>query len=163
MSILNQAKEHWQQGRALQAGQLIFENLPNTDRPQWAASILRFALERSGVQNAAFEQLLYTTDHQAMWGNGHRVFSELRKITLEMDNLRRNQSLRSEQESLCLLLPLAELVAKVTYNATCPPDEFDEDSGWQIVAYLKKNLERLNQEDAQGSLWSLVSKKLTTL
>jgi hypothetical protein len=158
--ISSQAKENWQRGQVLEAGRLIFEHLPNDSRPKWAARILRFAVERSGVQCPCFEQLLYTADHQAMWGNGHRAFSEVRNVTLKMDELRKRQRLVKEQEALCLLLPLAELVAKVVYNATYPPDEFDEDSGWHIVLYLKKFFERLNQGDTQDLIWDLVSKDL---
>jgi hypothetical protein len=42
--------------------------------------------------------------------------------------------LTKDQETLASLLLLAEMVAKVTYNATDPPDEFDENSGWWIAA-----------------------------
>lgn len=134
---LVQAAENWRVGRPLEAGRLIFENLPPDVRPQWAARILRLVLTRSGIESSLFAQVLHTADHQAMWGNGHRVFSTLRASVLELDELEGRCGLTKEQELLRSILSLAELVAKVTYNAVNPPDEFDEDSGWWIAAFLR--------------------------
>jgi hypothetical protein len=49
---------------------------------------------------------------------------------------------------------LAELVAKVTYNATDPPDRFDEDSGWWIAACLRDLVDRLGDEEFSEAAWS---------
>jgi hypothetical protein len=56
---------------------------------------------------------------------------------LALDELERTQGLTKEQKLLSYILSLAELVAKVTYNAVNPPDEFDEDSGWCLAPFLK--------------------------
>lgn len=34
---------------------------------------------------------------------------------------------------MTVVLNFAELVAKIAYNATMPPDPFDEDTGWWIA------------------------------
>lgn len=52
------------------------------------------------------------------------------------------------------LLPLGELVAKVTYNATNPMDEFDEDSGWWIAPCLQDILSRLNDDAFSNEAWA---------
>ena len=44
------------------------------------------------------------------------------------------------------LLALAESVAKVTYNATNPPDKFDEDSGWYLGVWLWRGM-RIHAND----------------
>ena len=63
-------------------------------------------------------------------------------------------ALTKEQELLGWLLALAELVAKVTYNATDPQDEFDEDSGWWIAPCLKGFLDSLNDNEFSNVAWS---------
>jgi len=52
---------------------------------------------------------------------------------------------------------LAELVAKVTYNATSPDDDFDEDSGWWIGRLLKDVLEAAGDADFATTAWSLLA------
>ncbi len=65
---------------------------------------------------------------------------------------------RTPQQDLLLNhLLLAELVAKVTYNSTNPPDEFDEDSGWWIAPCLKDILDAVNDENFSLTVWSALS------
>ena len=52
------------------------------------------------------------------------------------------------------LLSLAELVAKVTYNAVDPPDEFDEDSGWWIAASLRGFVDLWMDDEFSKVAWS---------
>jgi len=49
---------------------------------------------------------------------------------------------------------LAELAAKVTYNATDPIDEFDEDSGWWVPYCVGHILDLLQDEGFSESMWS---------
>jgi hypothetical protein len=133
---------------------MIFENLPPDLRPKWAADILRLVLERSGVERAHFDQILEITDHQTQWGNGHREFSTLRDSVLELLELLRMRGLSKEQKILYGVLSLAELVAKVTYNATDPPDPFDEDSGWWIAVSLKGFVDLWKDDEFSKAAWS---------
>jgi hypothetical protein len=152
---LKRAAEYWNSGQPLQAGKLIFENLPNEARPKWASRILRIILERSGIQSSLFDPILHTADHQPMWGNGHRVFSTLRASTLKLDDMKRTKGATEAQKLFGYILSLAELVAKVTYNATNPPDEFDEDSGWWIAACLRCVVDhRWKDEHFAKAAWS---------
>jgi hypothetical protein len=151
----DQAAEYWRGGKPLEAGRLIFESLPTTVRPKWAAEILRLVLDKSRIDPSPFWLLLQTADHQAMWGNGHRVFSMLRASTLDLLQLQKTQGLTKEQTLLAGILSLAELVAKVTYNATDPPDEFDEDSGWWIAACLRGFVDNVwRDEEFSKAAWS---------
>lgn len=134
---LERAAEYWQAGQPLEAGRLIFENLPSALRPKWASRILKLVLARSGVTFPAIEQILYIADHADEWDSAHRAFSTLRRFALELDRIRECGFWTDEHDLLSALLSLAELVAKVTYNATDPRDEFDEDSGWWIAACLR--------------------------
>ena len=51
------------------------------------------------------------------------------------------------------LFALAELVAKVTYNAAEPPDEFDQDSGWWIASELRYFVDLWNDKSFSESAW----------
>lgn len=154
---LKQAAEHWAKGKSLEAGKLIYENLPSQARPKWAARILKFVLERSGIRSPLFSQVLTVADHEDMWKSGHQVFSTLRHTTLRLDELRRGSGLTKDDEIFASVVSLAELVAKVTYNATNPPDEFDEDSGWWIVASLRELVDqRWSDEHFVTAAWSVL-------
>ena len=154
-SHVKQAAEYWIKGQPLEAGRLIFENLPNELRPKWAARILRLVLERSGVERSHFGRILDTADHPTQWANGHRCFDILRNSTLELLELQKKQGLTKEQVLLYALISLAELVAKVTYNAADPPDEFDEDSGWWIAACLRGFVDNIwPDERFAAAAWS---------
>jgi hypothetical protein len=153
-SHLERAAEYWNGGQPFEAGKVIFEKMPNEFRPRWASGILRLLLARSGIQSSLFEQVLRTADQQRLWGNGHRAFSNLRKATLELLELQKRQRLTKEQELLAALLSLAEQVAKVTYNAARPHDEFDEDSGWWLAAGLKGFVDLWHYEEFSKAAWS---------
>ena len=88
------------------------------------------------------------------WSKARDLFSALRDATLELDQVR----LRTPRQTTLLRhLLLAELVAKVTYNATNPPDEFDEDSGWYIAQSMRDILDSLNDEEFSTVAWSSLS------
>ena len=151
---LERAREYWQGGQPVEAGRLIHDNLPADARPAWAARILRLVLDRSGTDRSHFERILHTADHPRQWANGHRCFDLLRDETLKCDDLRRNGRLTKDQEMVAYLLSLAELVAKVTYNAVDPPDEFDEDSGWWIAASLRGFVDLWKDDEFSKAAWS---------
>ena len=150
---LERAAEYWRGRQPLEAGKLLFENLPANVRPKWASRILKLVLGRSGIRLPAVERVLYIADHTTEWKNAHRAFSKVRKSTLGLDRLRA-RGLTKKQELLGWLLALAELVAKVTYNATNPSDGFDEDSGWWIAPCVKDFLESLNDNEFSKVAWS---------
>lgn len=69
---------------------------------------------------------------------------------------------RSPAEKLFLAqLCLAENVAKVVYNATNPPDPFDEDSGWWIAVCLKEILDLLSDGEYAETMWAILSKPVS--
>jgi hypothetical protein len=65
--------------------------------------------------------------------------------------------LRDQQALLLRNLLLAELVAKVTYNSTNPPDEFDEDSGWWVAPCLKDILDFVDDEQFSTAAWAVLT------
>src|SRR5437867_2698660 len=148
---LNRAAEYWRSGQAIQAGRLIFENLAIKARPKWASSILESVVRRSGIRFAPIESILHIANHPAEWNQAHTAFSTLRKSTLELERLHARSP---EQKILLAQLGLAENVAKVIYNATNPPDPFDEDSGWWVAPCLKSILDLLGDNEFSEVMWS---------
>ncbi len=152
--ILSEARSLWKKGNALEAGKLIFENLPLGARPQWAARVLRLVVDRTGVRSQPVELAIAIANTPSDWLKAHDVFSTLRKATLELERLR---SPSPQQALLLKHLVLAELVAKVTYNSTNPVDEFDEDSGWWLAPCLKDILDSLDDAQFAVAAWSALS------
>jgi hypothetical protein len=159
LGYLEIARGHWRDGQALEAGRLIFENLPPETRPKWAAGVLRLVIEKAGVAKSQFERTLYTADHPRKWACGHRCFDSLRRKVLKFDELQRSGRLSKDDELVHHVLLLAELVAKVTYNAADPPDPFDEDSGWWLAPGLKGFVDHWWPDDQRFSeaAWSALS------
>ncbi len=137
-------------GLQLEAGRLIFENLPEEVRPQWASLVLASLVELTGVTSPPIEHILRIASQPSEWKKAHEAFSSARKVTLELERLGGRRS--AEQTFLLKHLLLAELVAKVIYNSTNPPDEFDEDSGWWIAVCLKDVLDSLGVDAISRSL-----------
>ncbi|MCE9562105.1 MAG: hypothetical protein K8U57_08625 [Planctomycetes bacterium] len=154
---LKQAKVHWECGRSVEAGRLIYENLPATIRPAWAAKILKLVLDKSGADRSHFERVLNTAENPRLWANGHRCFDILRDESLKCDTLRRGGRLTNDQEIFPYLLTLAEFVAKVTYNAVDPPDEFDEDCGWWVAVSLRGFVDLWKDEAFSKAAWSALN------
>jgi hypothetical protein len=151
------ASEYWQAGQPLDAGRLIYANLPVDHRPAWAVRILRLVLDRSGADLTPFYRILDTAENPRWWANGHRCFDLLRDATLQQGERRGAQGQSEDQEVLASLLSLAELVAKVTYNAVDPLDPFDEDSGWWIATLLKSFVDRWNDAAFGNAAWKALT------
>jgi len=94
------------------------------------------------------DALLRIAANPSKWQRGHTAFRAVRAQTLRKPG--------SDRE--CVLL-LAELVAKVTYNASdpAPDDPFDEDSGWWIPALLRDLMKHIQDPDFDAKAWDLLS------
>jgi hypothetical protein len=155
---LKQAAELWANGKPLEAGRLVYENLPVEERPKWAARILKLILGKSGIQSSQLDKLLDIANNKHLWKEGHSVFDSIRDSTLQLDELRRTRKLSVDETLQNSVLSFAELVAKVVYNATNPPDEFDEDSGWWIAACLRGFVDnRWTDEAFEKEAWESLS------
>jgi hypothetical protein len=153
-NYLEQAWNYWQAGEALEAGRLLYQALPTELRPKWACAILEIALRKSGARNDTLEQLIELGKIVSEWRHAKSAFNRLRSFTLQMEE---KSYLPRQQELLCRLLYLGENVAKVIYNATCPSDPFDDDSGWWVASCLKDILDFVHDEDFAQQAWKIVS------
>jgi hypothetical protein len=151
MTDTDQASELWKQGRPLDAGRVVFEGLPKQARPAWAADILRTVIGRVGTISAPIENVLKTANTRDAWPSAHAAFVEIRHVVLKLEE---QASHLPDQKLLLAVMLLAELVAKVVYNATDPQDEFDEDTGWWILVCLKDVLDLLKDPDFSAQVLS---------
>ncbi len=112
----------------------IFENLPNDARPSWAGNILA-CFDSHIISKIPTEILdLYPIIiDKYKWNKAHNQFSRIRDLLLQYTSAYPPN-----------YLSLAELVAKVTYNASGALDEFDEDSGHYIPSFALSLAESMN-------------------
>jgi hypothetical protein len=155
-SELKQAEELWNNNQAYEAGRIIFEGLPKEVRPAWAVGILRLVLERTGEKYKQIDRMLRIADRREEWSKAYEAFDSLRDLTLKLDRrrLREPGEERKVANTEEAVVALAELVAKVTYNATDPDDEFDEDSGWWIAFSLRAFVDSWKDKDFAQAAWA---------
>lgn len=105
----------------------VFENLPNDVRPGWAGLILsQFDKYVKDIPEEV-KGLYPIIDRKDRWNEAHDQFTQIRQFGLA------NVSFQPES-----YLSLAELVAKVTFNASGSPAPFDHDSGHHIPSMALK-------------------------
>jgi hypothetical protein len=150
---LAKAREYWDGGQPLEAGRFIHDSLPPAERPAWAVKTLRLVLDKSGARRNSFIRILETAENPRWWANGHRCFDLLRTSGLNIAELGRKRGLTKDQEVYARLLGLAELVAKVTYNAVDPPDPFDADAGWWIAESLRWFVDFWKDDEFSTAVW----------
>jgi len=150
----DQASKHWQEGKALEAGRILFELLPPQDRPLWAADILDFcrALIPSIVE---VDTVSAVAKDQQRWMQGHKAFQAVRGLLLKADNSGQTESLSYS------VLFVAENADKLAHNASHPPDRFDEDTGWWLMVNLRDVLCKVNKQELEDKAWSIACNRLS--
>jgi hypothetical protein len=129
----------------IEIGQQIFENLPNDIRPGWAGLILsRFDNYIRHIP-IAIKELYPIIDTKDRWKEAHRQFNKIRRFLLDNKNY---------QPEAYLLL--AELVAKVTYNASGQSAPFDSDSGHYIASLALKATEHFDDNRLEEEVTSAI-------
>ena len=137
---MKKRRKDWHAGRTFQAGELIFEATAKRDRPKWAARILRLVLECSDADRSDFEQVLSVADDPTQWSHGRLAFRELCDAGLRFQKTYDRRTLSKERlinvQEFNGLLALAEVVKQITYNASSPPDPFEDDLGVGVASFL---------------------------
>lgn len=127
----------------IKIGQQIFENLPNDIRPGWAGLILsRFDHYLQDIPTDIIE-LYPIIDNKDRWKEAHDQFTKIREYGLA------NKKYQPE-----IYLRLAELVAKVTYNASGEPAPFDSDSGHYISSLALKATDHFDDSSLEEEVKS---------
>jgi hypothetical protein len=120
------AKEYWLSGEFLQAGKLIFEDLPKNVRPLWATSMLDHCRKRFPQVREVDEVYLLAHD-PAHWEQARSAFDAVRALALAPDK---------PFPGADLLYRVAENTAKVIYNCSGGGAPYDHNAGWKLVAAL---------------------------
>ena len=129
----------------IQIGQQVFENLPNDIRPGWAGLILsRFDNYIKNIP-VSITELFPIIDTKDRWKEAHGQFNKIRRFLLD------NKNYQPEA-----YLILAELVAKVTYNASGQPAPFDYDSGHYIASTALKATEHFDDNRLEEEVTSAI-------
>ncbi len=103
----------------------IFESLPNRIRPIWASFILTRFSKFIGEIPDVVQELFEIVNHEKEWFRAKKQFETIRSFNLRTTNFQPNS-----------YMGLAELVAKITYNASGNVvGPFDRDSGSWITTF----------------------------
>lgn len=129
----------------IKIGREIFENIPNDIRPGWAGLVLsRFDRYIKNIPTSISE-LYPIIDDKDRWKEAHEQFTKIRVFGLENKNYEPENYLR-----------LAELVAKVTYNASGQSAPFDSDSGHYIASLALKATEYFDDNRPEEEIKSAI-------
>ena len=129
----------------IEIGNQIFLNIPNDIRPGWAGLVLsRFDHYIKDIPTSILD-LYPIIDSKDRWNKANEHFGKIRVFELENKNYKPKYYLR-----------LAELVAKVTYNASGQLAPFDIDSGHYIASLALKTTEHFDDERLEKEIQSTV-------
>jgi hypothetical protein len=143
---VDDAEQHWRAGRFSEAGQVLYEHIPQKYRPAWATTILTQTAS-SFAPIAEINHVLTLGSDPARWGEAHEALTPLRRVTLRSWELPRERS----------ILLLAENTCKVIYNASGQPAPFDHDAGWRIPACLVEVVNQLRSSELAYQAWPLLT------
>jgi hypothetical protein len=144
----------WAGGRALDAGRLLFESVPPAEQPAWAARLVVLC-RRLAPRVAPVENVLAIAADPARWDEAHAAFRAVRARTVRFERP------GAPPRPIALgVLFLAELTAKVTYNASAPIGPFDEDSGWWLAVNLRSIVEQVADAGFEERAWRALADHL---
>ncbi|SDZ81427.1 hypothetical protein SAMN05192529_10288 [Arachidicoccus rhizosphaerae] len=129
----------------IKIGQQIFENLPHDIKPGWAGLILSCFNHYIKDIPASILELYQIIENKDRWKEAHVQFTRIRVYGLDNKNYKPENYLR-----------LAELVAKVTYNASGQVDPFDYDSGHYIASLALKATEYFDDSRLEEEVESVI-------
>ena len=144
----------WAGGRALDAGRLVFESIPRAGQPAWAGRLVALCRPLA-PRMAPVENVLAIAADPARWDEAHAAFRAVRAWTVRFER----PGAPRGPIALGVLL-LAELTAKVAYNASAPVDPFDEDSGWWLAANLRDVVEQAADAGFEERAWRALTDDL---
>lgn len=137
----------YRNGEHTQVGREIFEALPVRARVPWAGRVLQACIQalRQPVPPEVDAVLALTSDPRR-WRQGHEVFDAVRRSALHAESGGQSPQLKA-------LLQVAELVAKVTYNASGDPAPFDANIGWRLGPAAMALAHSLGDVGCERDIW----------
>lgn len=148
-TLIDEAFAHWSMGNPLAAGLLIYEQIPNEQRPRWAAQILAECLPL--IPNVPEISEVYEIAGAPLrWAEAYAAFSDVRQRTLEAERTHSTDLIYKS------VLSVAENAAKVTYNASGQPAPFDYEAGARLVRDLRCVVDEVNRPEFESKAWAVV-------
>lgn len=132
----------WSQGRFLDCGRVLCEELSPEEQVRWATGLLKFCMQY-GPSVPSIEHVAALADVPSDWRFAYAAFSDVRAITLAAE-----QAGASVDPLLKCMLYVAENTAKVIFNASGEPAPFDHDAGWWLVPCFEKFLQAVARPEA---------------
>jgi len=129
-------------------GRWIAERTPTEDQPRWSAAVLSVACERA-PEFAEVATVVAIAGDPHRWPEAHEAFTAVRRLALGRDD--------PEESVTSMLLRLAELAAKATYNASGEPAPFDSDSSWWIPQVARRLVDRAADSEFEERMWLAVT------
>lgn len=148
--------ELWKRTETNATGQEIFERIEEGRQPAWAADILQYCARKYSGQLHQVDDVVVIARDVRRWSEGHRVFDQVRLETLRCER----EGVKDRQR--VTLLFLAEIAAKVIYNASGAPAPFDHDAGWWMARCLRQFVVELPDASlAEQEAWQLLTAPLS--
>ena len=108
----------------------IFENIPNDIRPGWAGLVLSYFDSYIKDIPDSIKELFNIIDDENRWNEAYGQFCKIRQFLIDHKDYKPQEYLH-----------LAEIVAKVTYNAWEQKAPFEKNSGYYISSLALKATE----------------------
>ena len=124
---------------------ILFESIEDTQKPIWAGHILSLFDDYVAYVPKQLKELYAIIEDPTCWYKAHSQFTEVRRYLLANPNFKPEN-----------YLLLAELVAKITYNATGGPAQFDADSGWYIPQTAIKLAAHFKDIELENSVRNMI-------
>ena len=137
--------QDWKNGDAIAIGRALMDGLPPVQQVARAATVLN-ACRPHWTPIREIERVAAIAIEPTRWGEGHDAFDDVRRLTLKEERAPTSAVLRT-------LLDVAEIVAKIIYNASGRPAPFDPDSPWRLASKARNFAAALNDERATRNVW----------
>lgn len=129
---------------------LLAEMISQNARTTLATMALEECLIVTSAPNEV-HAVVHIGKHPELWSTAHRAFDAVRDLTLRYE-----QTSHGMHSAYYALLFVAENAARVIYNATSPPDPFDDDSAAWLLMCLAQLVNQTGTPNLRGRLWQLV-------
>lgn len=126
-------------------GRILLEPLSAGERVRRAAAVLHVCREQCS-RVAEIDHVLEIAHDATRWREGHRAFDAVRRLTLEAER-------RRSIGTYVSLLFVAEITAKTVYNASEPPDPFDDDAPWWLAPIARHFALTVTDQGVRQTVW----------
>jgi hypothetical protein len=116
-------------------------------QPAFAAAALAACLVAVNGPEQLYD-VVRIGEEPGRWSQAHLAFDTVRVLTLQSERCN-----ATSQDPAYMLLFVAENSARVIYNASSPPDPFDEDSAAWLLLVLAQLVRCTQSSSLEESIW----------